>query len=499
MSIHAQLSEEALQALQRQKRNSTISSIVIAALTIVLIFLILGLFLLDNYVRETPTIVTYAATLDEEQQLDERKVTTQLQRQPASPSSAQAKVIAASTASPTAIPVPEIEVTTPSAEFGDTDDFGTGFGDADVSGGGFSGIPSTMRRRCSPEDRVARLRETGGTPPEKIEDAVERGLEWLASTQNDDGSWGSRNYVAAYTGFGLLCYLGRCETPMSPKYGANVLRAITYLVDVGMKNDGKLTNNDADKQWSYEHAIAVYALAEAFTFCKQLDINIPNLEDVVKRAGQFLIDHQNANGGWAYHYAKQGGHVDTSVTGWQLQSLKALEYTGIQFDGLVRAANRGVDYMESAQGTHGGFGYRTGNAPAGNHGYFTMTGGGVLALQLWGKGNTSAVRNGAKYIEDNSKFEYDSRYADLLGLYYESQAMLNRGGEQWRKYNEMFRDELLSAQNTDGSWRRPATNADGRIRAVAPRFVQSTHYRTCLNILTLENYYRFLPGTGGAR
>ena len=497
MSLHAQLSEEALEALRRQKRNSTVSSIVIATLTIVLIFLVLGLFLLDPFVRDTPTIVTYAATIDEDQQLDQRRVTTQMQRNPSSPSSAQAKVIAASTASPTAIPVPEIEIITPSTEFGDTDDFGYGFGDGDAMGGGFAGIPSAMRKRCSPADRVARLRETGGEPVEKIEDAVERGLEWLQATQNDNGSWGRGSYVPAYTGFGLLCYLGRCETPMSPKYGGNVLRAMTYLIDLGMQNEGRLTNNDSNRQWPYEHAIATYALAEAYTFCKQLEIPVPNLEEVVTKAGQFIIDHQNDNGGWAYSYQRSGGHVDTSVTAWQMQALKAMEYTGISFDGLVRSARQGTDYIEGLQSSSGGFRYRPGRGTQGARGgYFTMTGGCVLALQLWGRGNTSAVRNGANYIADNSRFEYDTRYSDLLGLYYESQAMLNRGGRQWQEYNDMFREELLAAQNTDGSWKAPHGDGEGSIRAVGARFTGSVHYRTCLNILTLENYYRFLPGTG---
>ena len=142
MSIHAQLSEEALQALQRQKRTSTISSIVIAALTILLIGLILGLFLLESYDRETPTIVTYSATLDEEQSLDERRMTTQLQRKPSAPASSQAKVIAADTASPTAIPVPDIEVSEPSLQFGDDMDFGQGWGDDDVFAGGGGGFGS---------------------------------------------------------------------------------------------------------------------------------------------------------------------------------------------------------------------------------------------------------------------------------------------------------------------------------------------------------------------
>jgi hypothetical protein len=33
---------------------------------------------------------------------------------------------------------------------------------------------------------------------------------------------------------------------------------------------------------------------------------------------------------------------------------------------------------------------------------------------------------------------------------------------------------------------------------VAPQFVSNVHYRTCLNALMLEVYYRFLPGTGAS-
>ena len=46
MSIHAKPNEEAQAKLHSQKRNSTISSIVISILAVVLIFLGLGIFLL---------------------------------------------------------------------------------------------------------------------------------------------------------------------------------------------------------------------------------------------------------------------------------------------------------------------------------------------------------------------------------------------------------------------------------------------------------------------
>ena len=130
MSLHAELSQEVLQRLHAQRRNSTISSIVIAALVVLLVALILGVFLLPELVRESPTIVTYQANLNEEPETEEQKVQLNTDRKPPSPPSSMAKVIAASTTSPTAVPVPNVDVTTPSLDFGMADDLGDGWSDA---------------------------------------------------------------------------------------------------------------------------------------------------------------------------------------------------------------------------------------------------------------------------------------------------------------------------------------------------------------------------------
>jgi hypothetical protein len=497
MSIHAQLTPEALEAIRRQKRNSTVSSFLIAVMALILVGIVLGISLIEIQFRKTDPFITYHAPAPEEPPVDKPVTTTRITRNKPAPSPAEAKAIAVNAIGPVAIPVPEFEVQTPSTQFGNADDFGAGWGIDDGPGDGFEGLNPVIRSRCSPEDRLARLHATGGTP--ECETAVEKGLEWLQATQNPDGSWSSGD-VVGYTGLGLLCFLGRCETPASLKYGDTVTRAIIYLIDVGMKNDGRMAGNFAANSWVYEHAIATYALAEAYTFCNQLGIPIPHLRETVEKAGRIIIDHQNETGGWAYRYETRGGHVDSSVTAWQMQALKAMEYTGLPFEGLTRTANRGTAYLESLQHESGGFGYRTANSPAGNTGgYFTMTGGSTLALQLWGKGNSSAVRNGARYIEQHSKFEYDGPYSDLLGVYYEAQVMMHRGGAQWRAYNAMIRDELLRGQDSDGSWKPVNTQSDRPIRAVGARFTTHTHYRTCLAILSLEVYYRFLPGTGSTR
>jgi hypothetical protein len=115
---------------------------------------------------------------------------------------------------------------------------------------------------------------------------------------------------------------------------------------------------------------------------------------------------------------------------------------------------------------------------------------------MWGKENQSAVRKGAKYIAKNSKLKWGTEFADLYGHYYEAQAMMNRGGQEWKDYNAMMRDEVLKNQNPDGTWKSP----DGKLRAVGASFqgggAQSVFYRTVLCTLMLEVYYRFLPGTG---
>jgi len=496
MSLHAQLSPEAQARLDAIKRNSTISSIVIAILSIVLIGLLLAFILINPCFKETPVIVTYSANIPAEEVIESKKVSTNSKQKPSAPSSSSAKVIAAQTTSNVAIPVPEVDVPQPSTDFGNGDDFGDGWGtggDGGGGGGGFGAIPATMRKRCSKEDRLQRLAETGGVP--QCEDAVVKALRWMKSTQAADGSWGE-GYKAAMTGLGLLAYLGHCETPISEEFGDSCLKAMTFLINLGMK-DGKLSQKVSDKHWPYEHAIATYALAESATFCKQLSINVPNLNEVTQKAGQFLIDNQHKSGGWDYSYDESGDRGgDVSIAGWHIQALKAMKHTGIDFKNLSRCASKAINYLADKQDSEGGFGY-SGPGLHGGLDYHTLTGVGVLCYQMWGKENQSAVRKGAKYIAKNSKLKWGTEFADLYGHYYEAQAMMNRGGQEWKDYNAMMRDEVLKNQDPAGTWKSP----DGKLRAVGASFqggsAQSVFYRTALCTLMMEVYYRFLPGTGG--
>ena len=128
-------SATAKEALRRQQKLSTVVSLITALLIITLIGIILGIIMMVTEKKEIPTIVSYNAASEDEVVVEKQKLRTNVSRKPSSPSSAIARIIASTTASPTAIPVPEINVPEPSLDFGDGDDFGDGWGDGDFGDG----------------------------------------------------------------------------------------------------------------------------------------------------------------------------------------------------------------------------------------------------------------------------------------------------------------------------------------------------------------------------
>ena len=379
---------------------------------------------------------------------------------------------------------------------GSGEGLGRGFGKGK---GTFSLIPTIMQGRCTPAERMRMVREAGGT--DAVEAGVKKSLDWLKTQQKPDGSWGDA-HSAAMTGLALLCYLGHCEDTQSTDYGTEVSKAIGYLVNIGMANNGKLGSNFGDNSWTYEHGIATYALAEALTFSKTLKFPISNLEYVVSRAAQMIIDGQNPNGSWDYKLDSSSTRNDLSVTGWQMQALKAVKASGAAENGLEATIRKAVKYLGNKvadQGAYidgGMFAYSGGShSPA-------LTSVAVLCLQQWSKGNSGEAKAGIKYISNGVKqrtgdakgaafpgqdvysFNYKTN-CDLYAFYYASQAMRNAGGGDWAGMNKAILEEIVPNQAADGSFALPAK---------MPHFTNKV-YSQCLNTLIMEVYYRFLPAT----
>ncbi len=347
----------------------------------------------------------------------------------------------------------------------------SGFGDVS----NMAAIPAGMRSRCSMSQRMKRLRESGGE--DRAERAVREGLVFLTSKQNKDGSFGAE-YTAGMTGLALLAYLGHCETPESPKFGDSVVNAALFLMDRSLKNDGRITNGKGGHHEAYEHAIGTYALAELYTMTKESGKEIPRLESVLKKSVGVIVDAQTKMGGWPYGF-KGEGKEDMSVSGWQIQALKAAYNTGRNFSGVEKALDLALTkYIPAIQDSEGAFKYNPDHAK----GKPTLTGAALLAMQMWKGMGTPAYDKGIKYLAN--VYKNPSPGGNFYAPYYNTQAFFMHEGAEWENYNKQFQPRLLDAQNSDGSWLR-----EGGERQ------DSQFMNTAWAILMLEVYYRYLPTT----
>jgi hypothetical protein len=126
----------------------------------------------------------------------------------------------------------------------------------------------------------------------------------------------------------------------------------------------------------------------------------------------------------------------------------------------------------------------------------SMTGVGVLCMQLTGHALDAEARAGSKAL-GNLNFRWtktdpnlpsqDLRQVStwpLYAWYYITQARFQQGGKDWILWNRQFAPALCSMQNPDGSW------------GPAPASQESVYgpvYCTTLSALMLQVYYRILP------
>jgi len=360
---------------------------------------------------------------------------------------------------------------------------GGGLGDG-LGGGGLGGgigpkyAPPALKQRCTQQARNSRLMDSGGTP--ECETAVVNALRWFKKTQNADGSWGTQ-FEPAMTGLALLCFLGHCETPESTEFGTTVRKAISYLVDRGEGSFGLLA--PSGNHLPYQHAIATYALAEAYSLTR-----IGRIPPVLEAAAKKIIAGQTPPGGWEYGYG--GKHTDMSVTGWQIQALKAVHTSGLKVEGLEACLDKAIANLKDIQGRNGGWPYR-----AGGGGTWALAGAGVLGLQMWKHASHSSTQKGLSYIIENAprdrsgRLQYETN-CSLYGWYYNTLACFMKGGSTWNTWNRAFRAELLSNQSKEGNWR-----PEGGDQSAKYARADADIYRTALCTLMLEVYYRFLPAT----
>ena len=70
----------------------------------------------------------------------------------------------------------------------------------------------------------------------------------------------------------------------------------------------------------------------------------------------YIVQGQGPGGGWMYSYDKTAD--DLSVSGWQIQALKAAHLSQLKISGVDQALDKAMSYIERVKGPKGGYGYR---------------------------------------------------------------------------------------------------------------------------------------------
>jgi squalene cyclase len=276
-----------------------------------------------------------------------------------------------------------------------------------------------------------------------VEQAVERGLAFLASRQHDDGYYGSdvyRGHVAV-TAFVGRAMMATGSKPGEGTYGNRVSKSLEYLMS-RVQNNGMITSKDArEPAPMYGHGFALMFLAECQKAAPQAE-----LKEKMAKAVQLSVKSQNKDGGWRYLPVPR--EADLSVTVTQLSALAAARDAGV--DVPQETIDRAVNYVKRSQNEDGGFRYLLEGGTSG----FARSAAAVAALYRAGAGEGPEVRKGCEYV---AKFPPADTIGQpevyyFYGHYYAAQVMSRAGEEAWNRWYAPVRDKLLKQQNKDGAW-----------------------------------------------
>ena len=317
---------------------------------------------------------------------------------------------------------------------------------------------------------------------DRVDLATDRGLEYLARTQNPDGSWSTTGFGknAGIASLAVMAFMAKGHTPGEGPYGERVNKAIDYVLSCADAKTGVIVAKDSSSHGPmYSHGICTLMLAEAVGMTsgereKKIRAALEKAVKLILQSQAIKRSNARQQGGWRYQASSRDS--DISCTGWQLMSLRAAKNTGA--DVPVEAINQAVAYIKRSACKGGGFGYQPGGGP--NR---PRTGTGILSLEICGKHHEPEAIAGADWLMKHPPAWPDRFF--YYGVYYCSQAMFQVGGKHWEFYRPRLESLLLSLQQEDGSWPKPPSGGS-ELNAGPPYF-------TATAVLALSVKYHYLP------
>lgn len=340
-----------------------------------------------------------------------------------------------------------------------------------------------------PRLRAEIVERAGGTT--LTEAAVARGLRWLASVQNQDGSWSLANYDrhdrpsnrgdSAATSLALLPFLGAGQTQEFGMYKATVARGLGWLL-AHQEPNGDLRADFPGQAGMYAHGQATIVLCEAYAMTGDEKLRQP-----AQAAIDFIQAAQHPRGGWRYQPGEAG---DTSVLGWQVMALQSARAAGggLQVDdATLQLADYFLDSVSKSSRSRLPQGALYRYLPDGGEFTPAMTAEGLLCRMYLGwKRENPRLTAGVRWLVENHLPQSDQR--NLYYWYYGTQVMHHYGGPSWDRWNRAVRQLLVESQRTSGKYPGSWEPDDYEWGAQGERI-----FVTSLAVCTLEVYYRHLP------
>ena len=371
--------------------------------------------------------------------------------------------------------------------------------------------PQEAFRQRTPQERRHRAEAFGSSP--ETEQAVQRGIGFLARHQFPDGHWsldrvpqgnhggyeerfgpGEMSADTAATGLALLAFLGAGYTHLEGHYQAVVRQGVEWLLH-NQDAEGRLfrPETDASKPAQfYGHAIATIALCEALGMTSD-----PQLRGPTQQAVHYILRSQHPEqGGWRYEPRSES---DTSVSGWKLMALRSAQMAGLEVP--QEAFDRASHWLDLAQVDGGAryvynpFAADTEAQRAGRLPNPAMTAEGLLMRMYLGWDRTHpALIRGVGYLLENLPTEHDPGPTPpdrFYYWYYATQVMFQMQEEPWNQWNRHLRPLLERTQVREG----PLAGSWDPRRTLRDRWAPfgGRLYATTLSLLMLEVYYRHLP------
>ena len=310
--------------------------------------------------------------------------------------------------------------------------------------------------------------------PDNVDLAIERGLEYLLAVQKETGAYsGQHGNTVAIPALAAMACLATGHVPGDAKYGKLIERSLDYVLAnhdetgyFGKVGDGKM----------YAHSIATLLLTEVSGMVSkerqaQIDAVLPKAIKVILDA-QNVKKNKQSDGGW--RYTPDAKDSDTSCSGWALMALRSARLNGAQVP--KSAIERAVQYMHRHHNREKGcFGYQNGDQHA-----ETLSGAGILCLELCGKHEDPDSLSAAKFLMSIYREKLAEQGFAYYGLYYASQGLFQIGGENWKEFSEWMYTTYLPKQRPSGAW--PEHGGE-----------RSEPYATAMTILAFAVPFRQLP------